>query len=42
MGRPRKFYALEPEGARALKESYATIRSMAGGLLPKLSKLAEG
>lgn len=42
MGRPRKYYRLRREGARALKESYATIQSMAGGLIPKLTKLVEG
>jgi PadR family transcriptional regulator PadR len=42
MGRPRKFYTLRQEGARELKDSYATIQSMAGGVLPKLTKLAEG
>ncbi len=41
-GRPRKYYGLRPEGARALKDSYATIQSMAGGLIPKLTELAEG
>ncbi len=41
-GRPRKYYALRREGARALNASYATIQSMAGGLIPKLTKLAEG
>jgi PadR family transcriptional regulator len=41
-GRPRKYYAVQPAGARALMESYATIRAMAGGLIPKLSDLAEG
>lgn len=41
-GRPRKYYALRAEGARALKESYSTIQSMAGGLIPKLTELAEG
>ena len=41
MGRPRKYYRLRPEGARALKESYATIQAMAGGLIPKLNRLAE-
>lgn len=40
-GRPRKHYLLQPQGARALKESYATIQAMAGGLIPRLSKLAE-
>jgi PadR family transcriptional regulator PadR len=42
MGRPRKFYRLRPDGARALKDSYATIQAMAGGLIPKLNRLAEG
>jgi DNA-binding PadR family transcriptional regulator len=42
MGRPRKYYGLRREGARALNDSYATIRSMAGGLVSKLVKLAEG
>lgn len=41
-GRPRKFYRLRPDGARALKESYATIQAMAGGLIPELNRLAEG
>jgi len=40
-GRPRKYYALRREGARALKESYATIQSMAGGLIPQLTELAD-
>ena len=41
-GRPRKFYTLRREGARALKDSYSTIQSAAGGLIPKLTELAEG
>jgi DNA-binding PadR family transcriptional regulator len=41
-GRPRKYYDLTPEGARALKTTYSTVQSMAGGLLPKLTELAEG
>ena len=39
-GRPRKYYALSPEGARHLRESYASIQSMAGGLIPDLDRLA--
>ncbi len=39
-GRPRKYYALSPEGARDLRESYASIQSMAGGLIPELDRLA--
>lgn len=42
MGRPRKYYRLRPDGARALKESYATVQAMAGGLIPRLNCLAEG
>ncbi len=42
MGRPRKYYSLEPAGARELKASYSTIQSMAGGLIPRLTDLAEG
>ena len=40
-GRPRKYYRLSPEGARELRESYATIQSMAGGLSSELDRLAE-
>jgi PadR family transcriptional regulator len=40
-GRPRKYYALTPAGARDLKESYTTIRAMAGGLSKRLEALAE-
>lgn len=42
MGRPRKFYQLSSDGARALKESYTRLQSVAGGLIPKLTELAEG
>ena len=41
-GRPRKYYRLSPEGARDLRESYHTIQSMAGGLMPELDRLADG
>jgi len=40
-GRPRKYYALTPAGARELQASYTTIRAMAGGLLRRLNALAE-
>jgi DNA-binding PadR family transcriptional regulator len=40
-GRPRKYYAVEPAGARALMETYSTIQAMAGGLIPRIAKLAE-
>ncbi|MGH7540395.1 MAG: PadR family transcriptional regulator [Gemmatimonadota bacterium] len=39
-GRPRKYYRLSPEGARALRESYVTIQAMAGGLTSELNRLA--
>lgn len=39
-GRPRKYYALTPAGARDLRASYTTIRAMAGnGLLQRLDAL---
>ncbi|MCH7892042.1 MAG: helix-turn-helix transcriptional regulator [Gemmatimonadetes bacterium] len=41
-GRPRKYYTLEPEGARELMATYSTIQAMAGGLIPRLADLAEG
>lgn len=40
-GRPRKYYRLSSEGARDLRESYASIQSMAGGLTSELDRLAE-
>jgi len=40
-GRPRKYYALTPAGARDLKQSYSTIRAMAGGVWHRLDALAE-
>jgi DNA-binding PadR family transcriptional regulator len=40
-GRPRKYYAIEPAGARALMESYTAISAMAGGLIARLTALAE-
>lgn len=39
-GRPRKYYAITPTGARALQTSLSTIRAMAGGLTAKLNRLA--
>lgn len=41
-GRRRKFYRLEPEGARALTDSYRSIESLADGLLPLLGRIAAG
>ena len=41
-GRPRKYYTIEPEGARELMATYSTIQAMAGGLIPTLTDLAEG
>ena len=41
-GRPRKYYLIEPAGARELMSSYSTIQAMAGGLVSRLADLAEG
>ncbi len=41
-GRPRKYYALKPAGARALVATYSTIQAMAGGLISRLTDLADG
>ena len=41
-GRPRKYYALTPGGARELREAYASIQAMAGGMISELDRLAEG
>lgn len=41
-GRPRKYYDLDPAGARALMDAYETMQSMAGGLIPRLTERAEG
>lgn len=41
-GRPRKYYEIEPAGARALQSTYETIQAAASGLIPRLAKLAEG
>lgn len=38
-GRRKKFYGLEPEGIRALHESYEIVRGMAEGLEPRLDEL---
>jgi len=40
-GRRRKYYRLEPAGARALEASYDNVRSMADGTLSALRALAE-
>jgi DNA-binding PadR family transcriptional regulator len=40
-GRPRKYYRLSPEGARALRESWNSMQSMAAGRLTELDALAE-
>jgi PadR family transcriptional regulator PadR len=38
-GRRKKFYALQPGGARALAQSYRRVQKMADGALPALSEL---
>lgn len=39
-GRPRKYYAVKPAGARALRSTYTAIQAMAGDLVPELDELA--
>jgi DNA-binding PadR family transcriptional regulator len=39
-GRRRKFYRLEPIGARALADSYQSIEALAEGTLPALTRFA--
>ncbi len=41
-GRRRKYYRLEPPGARALDASYSNVRSMAAGTLDALRDMASG
>ncbi len=41
-GRPRRYYTLEPQGARALMDAHATNQTVAEGLMPTLAELAEG
>lgn len=40
-GRPKKYYRLRQEGARALKDAYSRIQAIAGSALPALIELAE-
>lgn len=42
VGRPRRYYTLDPSGARALYDSFTVIQTMAGGVVSKLERLAEG
>ena len=42
VGRPRKHYTLRPAGARALRDAYAGLQSLAGGVLNKLGHIAKG
>lgn len=39
-GRRRKYYRLEPAGARALESTYSKVRSMAEGTLDELRAVA--
>jgi len=41
VGRPRKYYTLEREGARALRAAWTGLQAVASGLDPKLNELAE-
>jgi DNA-binding PadR family transcriptional regulator len=40
-GRPRRYYRVTPEGARALTESWDGLADLARGVLPKLRRLSE-
>jgi len=40
-GRRRRYYRILPEGARALRASYDTVRHMAAGLGARMDALAE-
>lgn len=40
-GRPPKHYRIEPEGARALLSTYSSLQAMAGGVIPRLTNIAE-
>ncbi len=39
-GRPRKYYAVTPKGARELRDSYARLQVMAGDLMSTVAALA--
>jgi PadR family transcriptional regulator PadR len=41
-GRRKKFYQIEPTGARALAESYEALQEMASGVIPDLMALLDG
>lgn len=40
VGRPRKHYTLRPAGAKALRDVYAGLQSLAAGALAKLASIA--
>jgi DNA-binding PadR family transcriptional regulator len=42
VGRPRKHYTLRPGGAKALRDTYAGLQSLAAGALAKLGAIARG
>lgn len=42
VGRPRRHYALQPAGARALQEAYASIQALAVGHVQRVTALARG
>lgn len=39
-GRRKRYYRLEPEGAKALAAAHENLREMSKGLAPKLARLA--
>jgi PadR family transcriptional regulator PadR len=42
VGRPRKRYTIRPAGARALRDAYADLQSLAAGCVAKLGVIAKG
>lgn len=42
VGRPRRYYTIEPAGARSLMDSWKQMQTAASGLIPRLAELADG
>lgn len=42
VGRPRRYYTIEPSGARSLMDAWEQMQAAAGGLIPRLAELADG
>ena len=41
-GRPPRYYRIEREGAQALLSAHSSLQAMAGGVIPRLTHIAEG